>query len=1111
MKGEVPEASVLLQHAAFLRRVVRGILADEQAVDDVVQGALLSALERPPRGTNLRAWLARVARNLAISRWRSERSRHRRERAVARPEAQGAPDDTVPRLETQRRVVDAVAALREPYRSTVVERYFDGRTPKEIAARHGLPPQTVRTRLKRALAQLRARLREPHGDDRHAFLAALAPLLQWRSGTATGAALAAGGFAMNVKALGAAALVLLGLLLVWTVEPGATSRTDRSGAEDAPAPVREAGVDPKAGRDPLSKDAVTCSGVVVDALGAGTAARVVARPAVVHDPAAFWAGDAPAPAKPVAVADAGDRGVFRIRLLRGRRLVLRAVAANLISDPVPVALRANASGVVLRLQPAGELAGIVVDEKDRPVRGARVRAVDVSRDPSPLDRRTSTDGEGAFALAGLPCGTVGLLVAHPAFAGVFESDAAVPRTGLRIRLRRGREVSGVVRTAEGRPAPDVRVALVPVERLAPSVTTVTDTEGRFRCARVAPYPLHAIANGGEFGSAQLSPAEVGTRDTIEIRLDPVRTVHGRVVDADGAGVEGVRLRVHEFAFFHEPRVFLRHYYRGVQSVVSGEGGAFVVRGVWLRHATVLVADQPGWGTASHFPIPPEGGEVRVLVFARCEVRGVVRDPDGRPVAGARVEPRLAGGPPALSGADGRFVLPGVVYRGPFASVRASKHGYAPGESLRFDPREDVEVEVALRRAVAVRGRVIDEEGAAVPRARVGPAARLGPSTFTDSRGAFLLHLKEGEDELIASHPDYRSAAARIEAGMTLTLSRAPPRAWLRGRVANGSGEPIAGAAIFVSPPSVRAMTDVDGRYEILDLRTRRASVTVGAAGHRTEHVKALELPAERDFVLRPGLAIEGRLVDHRGEAVAGANVNAGPAVAMPGADGRFRLEPLAPGAYTVRASFPRGPWRPTVERDGVAAGATDVELRLPEPGFVAGRVLDHRGRPVAGVEVFAVSAAKPLQVESGWTLADGRFRIGGLYHEGFRVQANLNRRLHERTTRTLSAGWASRPVLDVAVGATDVVIRAEDGPEVSGVVLDTKGEPASETTVSLKPLDDAKAPRGVVATDAQGRFVLRGLAPGQHELKAWAKDGSRTELEVRAGTAGLRIELDHPR
>ena len=62
----------------------------------------------------------------------------------------------------QRRVVDAVMDLREPYKSAVVFRYLDELRPEEIAERLGVPVGTVKSRLKRGLAMLRERFDPTH-------------------------------------------------------------------------------------------------------------------------------------------------------------------------------------------------------------------------------------------------------------------------------------------------------------------------------------------------------------------------------------------------------------------------------------------------------------------------------------------------------------------------------------------------------------------------------------------------------------------------------------------------------------------------------------------------------------------------------------------------------------------------------------------------------------------------------------------------------------------------------------------------------------------------------------------------------------------------------------
>jgi RNA polymerase sigma factor (sigma-70 family) len=97
--------------------------------------------------------------------------------AVARaPAAPEAPDAFAERLEAEQRLTLALAGLAEPFRSTLMLRYYEDLEPSEIAARLRLPGGTVRWRLMRGLALLRERLDESHGGDRRAWSLALVPL-----------------------------------------------------------------------------------------------------------------------------------------------------------------------------------------------------------------------------------------------------------------------------------------------------------------------------------------------------------------------------------------------------------------------------------------------------------------------------------------------------------------------------------------------------------------------------------------------------------------------------------------------------------------------------------------------------------------------------------------------------------------------------------------------------------------------------------------------------------------------------------------------------------------------------------------------------------------------
>ena len=165
----------LLAHTDWMRSLARSLVADSAAADDLVQETWAAFMKEPPRNQDAtRSWLARVLRNFAFKRQRTEVHRLRRERIAARPEnTRNDPAEILERAEMHHRVVELVLALDEPYRSTVLSRFFGGLSPPEIARRDGIPVTTVRSRIARALAELRSALDRGHGGDRRAWSLAL--------------------------------------------------------------------------------------------------------------------------------------------------------------------------------------------------------------------------------------------------------------------------------------------------------------------------------------------------------------------------------------------------------------------------------------------------------------------------------------------------------------------------------------------------------------------------------------------------------------------------------------------------------------------------------------------------------------------------------------------------------------------------------------------------------------------------------------------------------------------------------------------------------------------------------------------------------------------------
>ncbi len=175
-----PELADLLQHSSWVRRLAGILVRDDARADDLAQQTWVSVLRSPPDpGLPVRPWLGQVVRNLARMGFRGERRRRDREEATllgADPSAPGdSPEQLVARVQAQRTLAELVVALDEPYRTTVLLRYYEGHSAAEIAARLHVPPGTVRWRLKKALEELRTALDRRHGNDRQAWRLALTP------------------------------------------------------------------------------------------------------------------------------------------------------------------------------------------------------------------------------------------------------------------------------------------------------------------------------------------------------------------------------------------------------------------------------------------------------------------------------------------------------------------------------------------------------------------------------------------------------------------------------------------------------------------------------------------------------------------------------------------------------------------------------------------------------------------------------------------------------------------------------------------------------------------------------------------------------------------------
>jgi RNA polymerase sigma-70 factor (ECF subfamily) len=264
----------LLAHRDWVRALARRLVLDENDADDVEQETWRMAVERPPRhAESLRAWLAAVVRNAARGAGRRRSRRLRHEAATPARREVPSPEDLVAAAELQTRLARAVLELDEPYRSTVLYRFHEGLEASEIAARLGVPVETVRTRVKRAIERLRERMGVELGDDRDAWALLVLGVRESvgkvpQSVPTLSSAAAGGGLAMATGTkLVAAAVVLVAGAAWWFAPKGDDAKSAVASAPVAPADATGAASTKRAPRTraPSDADSATTTAVAPSA------------------------------------------------------------------------------------------------------------------------------------------------------------------------------------------------------------------------------------------------------------------------------------------------------------------------------------------------------------------------------------------------------------------------------------------------------------------------------------------------------------------------------------------------------------------------------------------------------------------------------------------------------------------------------------------------------------------------------------------------------------------------------------------------------------------------------------------------------------------------------
>jgi RNA polymerase sigma-70 factor (ECF subfamily) len=565
----------LSAHAAWVRALARSLVCDDASADDLAQDTWLAALRHPAReGTSMRAWLGSVVRRIAWKRQRDARTAQTRTSAELHTQGAEGPEllERLERLELHEVLAAELRNLREPLRTTLIERFFYGRSAAEIAERTGVPAPTVRWRLQQGLEELRARLDARFGGKRETWMSALAFALPSKGTVLGGSGIAIGeGVLMSTLmkvSIGAVVLVvavMLALPFVTSddvpVHVPALSNTPAQPLEAPPDVPRNPNESLAAESAGPERAAVSTEAKPPPAAPAERQTQVVAH--IVDENlrpiANAWLrregreGD-PAREDSGNEVRTGNDGIATLRWqgeLPRYDVSFEAGADGFATASSSGSVKESATLDLgdLLLHPGGAVRGRVVDAEQHPISGAEVvvasghdasNVVDVellrNRGPSTSGRaRSGTSAtDGSFLIAGVAVGTTRVW----AKSGNLRWAVSAP-----IEIAVGREAGEVVLVIEPENATDPELADIEGVVLGPDGKPIAKPcIYASQTTRLSSWGNRVI--GDEDGKFRVQPKERGVKIELEVSDPDDRYTHAKLADVK-PGTKGLAVRLEE--------------------------------------------------------------------------------------------------------------------------------------------------------------------------------------------------------------------------------------------------------------------------------------------------------------------------------------------------------------------------------------------------------------------------------------------------------------------------------------------------------------------------------------------------------------------------------------
>jgi protocatechuate 3,4-dioxygenase beta subunit len=610
---------------------------------------------------------------------------------------------------------------------------------------------------------------------------------------------------------------------------------------------------------------------------------------------------------PARVADCDAKGGVRIGSLPAGAYALRATAGDRATAIELGAMlgRGEEKSITLRLVPSETVAVRVTGDEtpgrsgaeDWPLAGARVTLAESGVSPFPVEATTGKDGRAR--LGPIARGGASLAVRAEGFVARSITVPDPLPAEVPVLLARAGAIEGRVTDTRGFPVDGATIEIVGTA---------------FDGAPIDDDPKRARFTDAEFASALAGPRPLVPAGELGVMPGPVPSI-----PAAGAPIAGMPPPLDPV---EEPWVTRADGTYRASPASPGRVRVLVHHPQYVDAVSDAVSLAPG-GTAT----------LDVVMRAGGTLEGRVLDAGGKPVDGARIVLAATRGGlerVARTASDGSFGFAAV----PSDVVLLVS---PDDEGSPVEMRAQVSIPEGGKRSLTLQlpaardplpVRVRDDRGYPVATAQItatslDPASALRETVFSNAQGEAVLPRAKGlplRAEVTA--PGHAPATLHGDASTASLDAVLSPGESASGLVRSTRGEPIADAEVvlYTDLGARRTRTSADGMFALTDLAAGTARLAVRAVGFAgTSHDVAVQSngglrPTTLDRTeLAPGGAVEGVVLDARGDPIAGARVAQGlvptylavgssPAgVAVTDAHGRFRLADLPEGSVTLEA------------------------------------------------------------------------------------------------------------------------------------------------------------------------------------------------------------------